>query len=110
MERFFSTLILDFCVALGLVLGGSLVGAVGALFTHHPPMTTMVRLAEQLKIWALVAAVGGSVDALKVIGDSFFGWQLTSVFKQFAYLTSAFLGSQLGFLCIKWLAYGQEGN
>jgi hypothetical protein len=106
--RFFSTLVIDFTVALGLMIGGSLVGAVGALLTHHPPMYTMVRLAEQLKIWALVAALGGSMDTLKEIADGVFEWNLSPVVKQFSYLMAAFLGSQTGYLLIKWLAYGQE--
>lgn len=108
--NFFSTLVIDFTVALGLMIGGSLVGAVGALLTHHPPMFTMVNIAEQLRIWALVAALGGSMDTIKVIGDGVLGGQLFQVVKQFSYLTSAFLGSQTGFLLIKWLVYGREGG
>lgn len=111
MERFISTMILDFCVALGLVLGGSLVGAVGALFTHNPPMTYMMRLADQLRIWALVAAVGGTMDPIKVIGDTMwsgiFGGHFSPAVKQFLLLVSAFLGCQVGYHMIKWVAEGK---
>ncbi|MDB5085693.1 MAG: sporulation protein [Bacilli bacterium] len=108
-ERFISTLIIDFCVALGIVLGGSLVGAVGSTLTHHPPMTTMSRLAEQLRIWALVAALDGSVDFLRAFGDGVWGGQLLAVAKQFAYFTASFMGCQLGYYLIKWLVMGGEG-
>ncbi|WP_018131624.1 YtrH family sporulation protein [Effusibacillus pohliae] len=100
---FVSTMILDFCVALGMVLGGSLVGGVGALLTHYPPMKAMLDLAEQLKIWALVAAVGGSVDTLKIIGDGVWGFQFSPVVKQFAYLIASFLGCQVGYYLVKWI-------
>ncbi|BCJ86657.1 YtrH family sporulation protein [Effusibacillus dendaii] len=104
MDRFFSTIVLDFFVALGLVIGGSLVGAVGAMLTHHPPMKTMLDLADQLKIWALVAALGGSMDAIKIIGDGVWYLKFNPVVKQFAYLIAAFLGCQVGFYLVKWIA------
>jgi hypothetical protein len=104
MERFFSTVILDFYVALGIVLGGSILGGMGALFTHHPPMSTMLRLAGQLKIWALVSALDGTFDTLRAIETGVIGGQLSPVAKQFSYLTAAFLGSQVGYMLIKHLA------
>ncbi|MGB8955632.1 MAG: YtrH family sporulation protein [Tumebacillaceae bacterium] len=104
MERFISTVILDFFVALGIVLGGSILGAIGALFTHNPPMTTMYRLADQLKIWALVAALGGTMDTLKIIDTSVFGGTLDGAIKQFFYLVAAFLGCNVGFYLVKWIA------
>lgn len=106
MERFISTVILDFYVALGIVLGGALIGALGATLTHHPPMTTALRLADQLKIWALVAALGGTMDTLKAIDTSIFGWKIDGAVKQFCYLVSAFLGCNVGYYLIKWMAGG----
>ncbi|HEU4963529.1 MAG TPA: YtrH family sporulation protein [Bacilli bacterium] len=107
MDRFISTVILDFYVALGIVLGGSIIGAIGALITHHPPMATMLRLADQLKIWALVAALGGTMDALKAIDTSIFGWKFEGAVKQFCYLIAAFLGCNVGYYLVKWIAGGE---
>jgi hypothetical protein len=101
---FINTVVLDFFVALGVVLGGAIIGAIGAVLTHNPPMTTMYRLADQLKIWALVAALGGTMDTLKVFDTGLFGnEQMAVVIKQFCYLLSAFLGCNVGFYLIKWL-------
>lgn len=100
---FINTVILDFFVALGIVLGGSIIGAIGALFAHNPPMTAMVRLAEQLKIWALVAALGGTMDTLKVFDTGVFGGQVYGALKQFFYLLAAFLGCNVGYYLIKWI-------
>lgn len=100
---FLSTVILDFFVALGIVLGGSIIGAIGAVLTHTPPMTTMLKLADQLKIWALVAALGGTMDTLKVFDTGVFGGHLSGAAKQFCYLIAAFLGCNVGYYLIKWI-------
>lgn len=107
MVGFINNVILDFFVALGIVLGGSIIGAIGAVLTHKPPMTTMVDLADQLKIWALVAALGGTMDTLKVFDTGLFGGgQFSVAIKQFLYLVSAFLGCNVGYYLIKWIVGG----
>jgi hypothetical protein len=103
VERFISTIVLDFFVALGIVLGGSILGAVGAMFTHSPPMTTMYRLADQLKIWALVAALGGTMDTLKIIDTGLFGGEMGGAIKQICFLVAAFLGCNVGYYLVKWI-------
>ncbi|KEO83572.1 YtrH family sporulation protein [Tumebacillus flagellatus] len=100
---FFSTVVLDFFVALGIVIGGSVVGALGAFLMHHPPMNSMLKLAEQLKIWALVSALGGTFDTLKLIDNGVLDLQLGGIVKQFCYVIAAFLGCNAGFYIVKWL-------
>lgn len=102
-DHFISNILIDFSVALGLVLGGSMIGAVAAALTHHPPMLTMLELADRLKIWALVAALGGSMDVIRVIGDGMWAGRILAVIQQFSYLTSAFIGCQFGYYLIRWL-------
>jgi len=97
-------LLLDFFVSMGMVVGGSLLGGLVAVFGHTPPMTTMVRLADQLKIWALVSTLGGTMDTLRVIESGVLMRQLGPVARQFTYLVAAFLGCQLGYLLIRWIA------
>lgn len=103
MDRFISTVVLDFYVAIGIVLGGSMLGALGAVLTHNPPMTTMLKIADQLKIWALVAALGGTMDTLKLIDTGVLDGHFGSVIKQFCYLLAAFLGCNVGYYLIKWI-------
>ncbi|ARU61660.1 sporulation protein [Tumebacillus avium] len=100
---FLSTVILDFFVALGIVLGGSVFGAMGAFLTHRPPMTEMVDMADKLKIWALVAALGGTMDALKVLETGVLGGQFGAPVKQLCYIVAAFLGCNVGYFLIKWM-------
>lgn len=100
--------LLDFCVSMGLVVGGSLLGGFAALITHHNPTTTMVTLADELKIWALVAALGGTMDMLRVIDRGVFGLHLLPMARQLIYLLAAFLGCQAGYILVTWLTDGRD--
>ncbi len=104
--KLFNTLILNFFIAFGVVVGGALCGALSTLITQHPPFHTMTELADKLKIWGLVAALGGTFTAIKAIEVGFLDGQLESVVKQILLLISAFLGSHLGYLLIVHIAGG----
>jgi len=101
---FLVNLILDFCVSLGMVVGGSILGGMGAFIMHKPPMLMMIRLSDQLKIWAMVSALGGTMDTLRVISTGFIYLQLDPIARQFCYLIAAFVGCQVGALMIQWLS------
>lgn len=103
MDKYWQTFILTFCVALGLNLGGSFLGALGAVFTQRPPMRTMVELSAELKIWSLVAAVGGTFALIKFLEAGVFGKQFFDLIKQLFLVLSAFLGAHLGHLLIIFL-------
>jgi hypothetical protein len=108
MTAFIGTLILDCFVALGLVIGGSMIGAIGALLTHRPPMDTMLHLADQLKIWAMVSALGGTMDTIRILEAGFLEGQVTLLLKQLGYLLAAFIGCQIGYFLIECIAGGQN--
>ena len=103
MDRYLSTLVLTFCVALGVNLGGSLLGSLGALITRRPPLHTMMELSAELKIWALVTAIGGTFDAITAIEKGFFGEYYGEMVKHFLYIASAFLGAHSASLLIYWM-------
>lgn len=98
-----SSCLLDLFVSMGLVVGGSVCGGLAALITHHNPGSTMLALADQLKIWALVAALGGSMDMLREIHEGIFSINFHPIARQFVYLTAAFVGCQIGYMIIVWL-------
>ena len=100
---FFTNLILDFFVSMGMVLGGALLGGLAAVLAHLRPAGTMLHLADQLKIWALVSTLGGTMDTLRAIETGVLGLNLAPVARQFMYLTAAFLGCQFGYLLVRWL-------
>jgi Sporulation protein YtrH len=105
---FAANLLIDFFVSMGMVLGGSLLGGLGALVFHNPPLSVMLRLSEELKIWAMVATLGGTMDTLKVLESGFLNRELVPVGKQITYLGVAFIGCQIGALLIRWLASDSE--
>lgn len=101
---FAATLAIDFFVSMGMVIGGSILGGVGALLFHTAPLSVMLRLSDQLKIWAMVSTLGGTMDTLKVLETGLFRRDLYPVGKQLTFLLVAFLGCQVGALLIRWLA------
>lgn len=96
------TLISTYFIAMGVLLGGSILGSVGGfLFSQQPPVYTVLELSEKLKIWALVSALGGSFSAFKAIEIGFLSGQPAEIFKQLAIITSAFGGAHTAFLLLK---------
>ncbi len=106
MGQFWSTTILDYFIALGVVLGGSLLGGVGAFLADRAPMDAMLGLSEQLKIWALVAALGGTFDTIRAFETNILGGQIGQVGQQLIFVLSAFFGAHTGTLLIRWLFQG----
>lgn len=99
-------MIMYYFVAFGVVIGGSLFGGLGAFLVKQPPIETMEDLSEQLKIWALVVALGGTFDSFKVFESSIFNGNLFSMAKQILFITVAMIGAYTGQLVVHWLVKG----
>lgn len=101
------TLATNFFIALGVLLGGSLLGGLGSFLSGgDPPFYSVLELAQKLKIWALVTALGGSFPTFKAIELGFLSGQPAELFKQVALVLSAFAGAQAGHLLLKYLLEG----
>lgn len=96
----------NFCISLGVITGGTLIGALSAIFTGQPPQRIILELADRLKIWAMVAALGGTFESIRVIEMGLFGGQIQSLIKQALLIVSAFGGAQLGYYVISVLIGG----
>lgn len=107
MSRLLDTLTINAFISFGVILGGTLIGSLGAVFTGQAPGHSMVELAGKLKIWALVSALGGTFDMLKAIEAGFLGMHLSTVAKQVLLILSAFLGAHTGYLLILYLTGGR---
>lgn len=106
-SNYVNTLLLDFLIALGVVVGGSALGSLSALLTFRPPLHVMADLAERLKIWGLVAALGGTFPTIRTLESGLFDGQLGVVARQVTIILSAFLGAHLGYTLIQLVARGQ---
>ncbi|WP_106766399.1 YtrH family sporulation protein [Paenibacillus faecalis] len=103
MNVFLSKAIVDFFIAFGIVVGGAMVGGVGAVLSLQPPTQTMLDVADRIKFWALAAAVGGTIDPMRVIESNMLGGNLSPAIKQILYLVFAFLGAHMGSELVKWV-------
>ena len=95
MQYFLSKAALDFFIAFGVVIGGSMLAGIGAVLVFLPPTSEMLLAADKLKIWAIVAAVGGTIDPMRVIDTHMMEGQLSPVVQQICYIASAYLGAYM---------------
>lgn len=100
---FIPTFIESYFIALGVLLGGSLIGGLAAFLTGQPLLTTIYRLSSLLRIWAIVAAIGGTFDTFYTFERGIFQGETKDIIKQILLIISALGGAQTGALLIKWL-------
>jgi hypothetical protein len=99
---FIPAFIESYFIALGVLLGGSLIGGFASFLTGQAPMTAVSRIAALLKIWAIVAAIGGTFDAVYSFEKGLLDGDTKSLFKQFLLIMSAMGGAQTGAMLIEW--------
>lgn len=104
MEKFLAKLLYIFLAALGMIIGGTLIGSIAATVEGHSPQRTMLELAKDLKIWAAVAAIGGTFDFFQNLETGLLEGQLRAVIKQLGFVFAAFAGAHLGYVLVMALA------
>ncbi|MDR7073771.1 YtrH family sporulation protein [Fictibacillus barbaricus] len=103
VRDFFGNIILDFAIAFGVILGGALIGGLAAFLIGKAPILEMMDLAKKLKIWAIVAAIGGTFDTINNFERSFVNGATIEIFKQLTYIFVAISGANTAMLIIHWL-------
>jgi len=104
MNLFYQKLLLIFFTSLGVSLGASLIGSVSAVLVGYPPVEVLVKIAREIKIWAIVAAIGGTFSTIEVLQSGIFEGEFRALAKQLFFLISAFAGAHTGYLIIIHLA------
>lgn len=102
-EAFVPAFINSYFISLGVLLGGALIGGLAAFFTGQPPLTTVFRLSDTLRIWAIVAAIGGTFDMMYSFERGILNAETKDIVKQLLLIISALGGAQTGALIIRWL-------
>jgi hypothetical protein len=103
-REFVSTIVLYFFVAFGIILGGCIIGAIGMTLTGKPPFLSMHQLSRSLKIWAIVAAIGGTFDTINHFERNFIGGgSFVEIINQIIYIIAALLGANTGETVIHWI-------
>ncbi|MFC4776377.1 YtrH family sporulation protein [Paenibacillus sp. GCM10023252] len=106
MNYFLTKAGLDFFTAFGVVLGGAMLAGIGSIFMMLPPTAMMLDTADRLKIWAIVAAIGGSIDPVRVIESNINLGHLSPAFQQICYIIIAFLGAHLATELVRLICKG----
>lgn len=104
VREFFANIILDFAIAFGVLLGGALIGGLAAFLVGKAPILEMMELAKRLKIWAIVAAIGGTFDTITNFERSFENGATIEIFKQLTYIFVAIAGANSAMQLIQWLS------
>jgi hypothetical protein len=91
-----------------MIVGGTMIGSISAVLTGQGPFRTMQNLAQDLKIWAAVAAIGGTFTSLQALESGLLEGQVSTVAKQLAFLFSAFAGAHLGYMLVLTVAGGKR--
>lgn len=106
MNMMLSKALLDFFIAFGVVVGGAMLAGIGSVLVLSPPSTMMMDTASRLKIWALVASVGGTIDPMRVIESNMLEGHLSPVAQQLLFILCAFLGAHTGTELIRLICRG----
>lgn len=110
LREFLQSVIFDFFVAFGVILGGAVIGGIGAFLSGKPPLSAMATLAGNLKIWAVVAAIGGTFDTITNLEKGFLYGSPSEIFKQMIVIISAMTGAHTGSILITWLTQQEHLN
>ncbi|HLR68450.1 YtrH family sporulation protein [Virgibacillus alimentarius] len=102
-ERFFVTFIHCFFIAFGVIMGGAVIGSIGSFVTGEAPLTAMNRIARGLRIWAIVAAIGGTFDAIANFERGLLDGSTIDLIKQILFIISAMGGVKAAIVLLNWL-------
>lgn len=108
MDTFEHKIILIFFTALGIMLGAVMVGSLAAVLVREPSVAVMLKLARDMKIWAIAAAIGGTFSTFEIFESGLFDGELRAVVKQLFYIVSALAGTQAGYYLILALCGGSS--
>jgi len=99
-------LLVPFFTALGVVLGGSLIGGLAALFYPESPFYRMQALAGDIKLWAIVVVIGGTLPTLRALDSGLFGGEVVHLVRQLGVIFAGFLGAHAGYWLVMTITGG----
>ena len=99
-------LVTVFFIALGVVIGGTFIGGLSALFTKDSPLKLMDEIAQRIELYAVVSSIGGTFKNLRLLEGSIFQGELSIIIQQVLVLVIGFIGANVGVLIIKGLTGG----
>ncbi len=101
LSNFFTSVIQNFFISFGVIIGASIFEGIGAIVTDHPPLRTMINLANSIKVWAMAIALGGTFSSFEIIDKVLLEGEIKTIIKQVIYIFMALLGANAGYSFIK---------
>lgn len=89
------------------MLGGSIIGSLATLLTSGSPLQTMNMLAQSVKLWAIVVAMGGTFPTIRAIESGLWGGEVALLARQVAIIVAGFAGAACGYWLIMSLTGGE---
>src|SRR5699024_1129715 len=102
-ERFFVTFIQCYFIAIGVIIGCTLIGSIGSFATGDGRFCALNRIARSLRSWAVVAAICGTVAAIPRVDNGVAGGSRMDLCKQALFILTAMGGVKTAILLIEWL-------
>jgi len=103
MSSFYISVIQNFLIAFGVVIGASLFSGLGAILTNQPPYKVMAEVANSIKIWAIAASLGGTFASFTVIEKGIFEGNIRVLIKQALFILISLTGANMGYEFIRLL-------
>lgn len=103
MSSFYISIVQNFLIAFGVVLGASLFSGLGAVITNNPPLKVMTDVAGSIKIWAIAASLGGTFSSFAMIEKGLLEGELKTLVKQMLYILISLTGANVGYEFIRLL-------
>ncbi|WP_058485077.1 YtrH family sporulation protein [Defluviitalea phaphyphila] len=103
MSKLLCTMVYNFFIALGVIIGGALFGSAAAILCNEKPINMMMIFAEQLKLWAIIVALGGTFPTFEILDLGILKGEFKAVIKQILYILSAFSGAHIGYMILNSL-------
>ena len=103
MSSFYTSVVQNFLISFGVVIGASLFSGIGAVITNHPPYIVMMQVAGSIKIWAIAASLGGTFSSFAVIEKGIFDGEIKTLVKQALYILISLSGANIGYEFIRLL-------
>ncbi|MEL7647647.1 MAG: YtrH family sporulation protein [Sedimentibacter sp.] len=94
---FYASVVQNFLVAFGVVIGAGIFSGIGAIITNNPPYKAMVEAAGSIKIWAIAASLGGTFSSFAVIEKGLFQGEVRTMIKQAIFILISLSGANVGY-------------
>lgn len=91
-------------LALGVTVGGGLLGAFGHWIAGNPHEANASAIAFRIRIWAVAVALGGTISALEHFEQSLTSRAVSDLLRGSIALIAAYGGAELGYWLLRaWM-------